>query len=67
MQLGKRIRFGLGMITMALGLALMLAAIYVSDESSLTGSTKTIAATASALSGGVITFVISRRLLTVEK
>ncbi|WP_394848518.1 hypothetical protein LZC95_13785 [Pendulispora brunnea] len=52
-----------GYVTMFLGLSLIILAGYSSSEDRLSPGARVVAGSVAGLSGGVITFVVSRRLL----
>jgi len=60
----KRSRTARGYTSMAVGIGLLVGAAFASGEPSLEAPTKVAVATASAVSGSVLTFVVARRLLT---
>ena len=60
----KRYRSVLGFASMIAGLLLLISAAFLSGESHLSSTTRGVAVTASAIGGGFLTFVVSRRLLT---
>lgn len=60
-------RIGLGMGSMALGLVLFVSAAQFTASESLDSLERGALASAAALGGGVMTFVVSRRLLTEPK
>jgi hypothetical protein len=62
----KKYRPLLGFVSMVLGLFLLVSAAELNASETLSGTSKTVGVTATALGGGFLTFFVSRRLLTTR-
>ena len=64
MKLNERTRSAMGISSMIAGLALMLGGASLAGEHHWPTSTKIAVGTSSAVGGGILTFVVARRLLS---